>query len=312
MPILPATGSIGAVTMTAAPTAPYPSAHVVDVALRDGSTLHVRPVSEDDTPKIKRFLGTLSRESIGFRFFGSPNLDWVCEWSVDVDYSDRYALVASTGGAGPQSKIVAHGAYMRLDEHRAEVAFMVSDQWQGRGIATIMLAHLAAAAEEHGISTFFAEVLPHNHRMIDVFGESGFPVKRHRKQDVIEIELPTSISDQTLDHFDLRDRTAAIAALRGILQPRSVAVIGASRHRRTIGGELWHNLIAGGFTGEAYPVNNKARTVQGRRAYSSIATVPHKVELAVIAVPAEHVADVARECATAGVRALLVVSGGFS
>lgn len=305
---LTATGSIGAVTTIATPPAAYPSAHVVDVALRDGSTLHVRPVSEQDTPKIKRFLGTLSRESIGFRFFGSPNLDWVCEWSVDVDYSDRYALVA---GTGPEQAIVAHGAYMRLDEHRAEVAFMVSDQWQGRGIATIMLAHLAAAAEEHGISTFFAEVLPHNHRMIDVFVESGFPVKRHRKQDVIEIELPTSMSEQTLDHFDLRDRTAAVAALHSILEPRSVAVVGASRHRRTIGGELWHNLIAGGFTGKAYAVNDKARTVQGRRAYSSIATVPEKVELAVIAVPAEHVAGVARECAATGVRALLVVSGGF-
>lgn len=281
---------------------------MVDVALRDGSTLHVRPVSEDDTPKIMQFLKTLSRESIGFRFFGSPDLDWVCNWSVDVDYSDRYALVASTG---PEQAIVAHGAYMRLDEHRAEVAFMVSDRWQGRGIATIMLAHLAAAAEEHGISTFFAEVLPHNHRMIDVFSESGFPVKRHRTRDAIEIELPTSMSEQTLDHFDLRDRTAAVAALRGILQPRSVAVIGASRHRRTIGGELWHNLIAGGFTGKAYAVNDKARTVQGRRAYGSIATVPEQVELGVIAVPAKHVASVARECAAAGVRALLVVSGGF-
>jgi acetate---CoA ligase (ADP-forming) len=305
---LAAAGSIGAVTTIAAPPAAYPSAHVVDVALRDGSTLHVRPVSEGDTPKIKRFLGTLSRESIGFRFFGSPNLDWVCEWSVDVDYSDRYALVASTG---PEQAIVAHGAYMRLDEHRAEVAFMVSDEWQGRGIATIMLAHLAAAAEEHGISTFFAEVLPHNHRMIDVFVESGFPVKRHRKQDAIEIELPTSMSEQTLDHFDLRDRTAAVAALHSILRPRSVAVVGASRHRRTIGGELWHNLIAGGFTGKAYAVNDKAGTVQGRRAYRSIATVPEKVELAVIAVAAKHVAGVARECAAAGVRALLVVSGGF-
>ncbi len=288
--------------------AAYPSAHVVDVALRDGSTLHIRPVSERDAPAIKRFLGTLSAESIGFRFFGSPDLDWVCEWSVDVDYSDRYALVASTG---PEQAIVAHGAYMRLDEHRAEVAFMVSDAWQGRGIATIMLAHLAAAAEEHGISTLFAEVLPHNHRMIDVFDESGFPVKRHRTQDVIEIELPTSMSEQTLDHFERREETAAVAALHSFLQPRSVAVVGASRRRRTIGGELWHNLIAGGFTGEAHAVNDKARTVQGRRAYRSIARVPGPVDMAVIAIPAERVAGVARECAAAGVRALLVISGGF-
>ncbi len=293
---------------TASATPVYPSAHVVDVALRDGSTLHIRPVSERDAAAIKRFLRTLSAESIGFRFFGSPNLDWVTDWSVDVDYADRYALVASTG---PEQAIVAHGAYVRLDEHRAEVAFMVSDAWQGRGIATIMLAHLAAAAEEHGISTLFAEVLPHNHRMLDVFGESGFPVKRHRTQDVIEIELPTSMSEQTLDHFEQREETAAVAALESFLRPRSVAVVGASRRRRTIGGELWHNLIAGGFTGEAHAVNDKARTVQGRRAYRSIAEAPGPVDMAVIAIPAERVAGVARECAAAGVRALLVISGGF-
>jgi acetate---CoA ligase (ADP-forming) len=291
--------------------AAYPSAHVVDVALRDGSSLHVRPVAATDAPAIRRFLEGLSIESIGFRFFGSPNLDWVCDWSVDVDYSDRYALVASTGQAGADEQIVAHGAYMRLDEHRAEVAFVVADAWQGLGIATIMLAHLAAAASEHGIATFFAEVLPHNHRMIDVFAQSGFPVTRHHMRDAIEIELPTSISRQTAEHFEERERVAAVAALRGFLRPRSVAVIGASRRRRTIGGELWHNVVQGGFAGGAYAVNEKARRVQGVRAYRSIAAVPAPVDMAVIATPAERVAEAARQCAQAGVRSLLVISGGF-
>jgi acyl-CoA synthetase (NDP forming)/GNAT superfamily N-acetyltransferase len=286
----------------------YPGAHDVDVALKDGSSLHVRPVRGTDTGAIRSFLEGLSLESIGFRFFGSPNLDWVCDWSVDVDYADRYALVATTGSGG---EIVAHAAYMRLDERRAEVAFVVADAWQGLGIATIMLAHLAAAAGERGISTFFAEVLPHNHRMIDVFAQSGFPVTRHAMSDAIEIELPTSISPQTAEHFEQRERVAAVAALRGFLTPRSVAVIGASRRRRTIGGELWHNLAQGGFTGAAYAVNEKARRVQGERSYPSIATVPGPVDMAVIATPAERVAGVARECAQAGVRSLLVISGGF-
>jgi acetate---CoA ligase (ADP-forming) len=304
-------GSIGAQVTSATAKARYPQAHVVDVALRDGSTLHIRPVSDGDGPAVRAFLDGLSAESIGFRFFGSPNLEWAAEWSVDVDYADRYALVASTARAGSGERIVAHGAYVRLDEQRAEVAFMVSDAWQGRGIATIMLAHLAAAAEEHDIATFVAEVLPHNRRMIDVFEESGFPVKRRRKPDVTEIELPTAMSEQTLDLFEERDRTAAVAALRSFLEPRAVAVIGASGRRRTIGGELWHNLCQSGFTGELYAVNDKARTVQGSRAYRSIAEAPGQVELAVIAVPATHVAQVARECALTGVRALLVISAGF-
>ena len=289
----------------------YPGAHVVDVALRDGSSLHVRPVARGDAGAIRAFLEGLSPESVGFRFFGSPNLDWVCGWSVDVDYVDRYALVATTGRGRGDGEVVAHGAYMRLDERRAEVAFVVADSWQGLGIATIMLAHLAAAACEHGISTFFAEVLPHNHRMIDVFAQSGFPVTRHDSRDAIEIELPTSITRQTAEHFEQRERVAAVAALRRFLQPRSVAVIGASRRRQTIGGELWHNLAEGGFAGNAYAVNERATSVQGANAYATIEQVPGPVELAVIATPAERVADAARRCAAAGVRSLLVISGGF-
>lgn len=295
--------------IAAANSASYPSTHVVDVALRDGSTIQIRPVSAEDTAAIKAFLTTLSPESIGFRFFGSPSLDWVADWSVDVDYSNRYALVATTGS---KRAIVAHSAYVRLDDQRAEVAFMVSDEWQGRGIATIMLAHLAASAEEHGISTFLAEVLPNNSRMIDVFGESGFAVTRRRKEDVIEVELPTSMSETTEEHFEERERMAAVAALRSFLAPHAVAVIGASRRRRTIGGEIVHNLVEMGFMGELYAVNNKAHTVHGLRAYPSIADVPGSVDLAVIAIPAEQVASVARECAEAGARALLVISGGFA
>ncbi len=288
--------------------AAYPKAHAVDVALKDGSSLRIRPVSGEDGPAIKRFLDGLSPESIGFRFFGSPNLDWVTEWSVDVNYSDRYALVATSGA---EEAIVAHAAYVRLDGERAEVAFMVGDEWQGKGIATIMLAHLAAAAEEHGIVRFAAEVLPHNRRMIDVFRQSGYPVEQRRGRDSIEIELPTAMSAQTLELFDERDRTAAVAAVRGFLEPAAVAVIGASDQRRTIGGELWHNLCQGHFGGELYAVNNKSRTVQGARAYRTIAEAPGQVDLAVVAVPAEHVTQVARECALTGVRALLVISSGF-
>jgi acetate---CoA ligase (ADP-forming) len=288
--------------------ASYPRAHVVDVALKDGSSLHIRPVSAEDVPAVKRFLDELSPESIGFRFFGSPNLEWVTKWSVDVDYCDRYALVASTG---LDQAIVAHGAYMRLSPERAEVAFVVGDAWQGKGIATIMLAHLAAAAEEHGISRLMAEVLPHNRRMIDVFRQSGFPVEQRAGGDSIEIELPTAMSEETLELFDERDRQAAVAAVRGFLEPSSVAVVGASGRRRTIGGELWHNLCQGHFDGELYAVNDKSRTVQGARAYRTIAELPGQVDLAVIAVPARHVTQVARECALTGVRALLVISSGF-
>ena len=301
---------MGSSTPTAStPDAAYPHDREADVVLRDGSTVHVRPVRAGDQDAIRAFLEGLSDESIGFRFFGRPNFDWVTNWSVDVDYADRFALVAE-GGSPPT--ILAHAAYIRGEGPAAEVAFIVADAWQGRGISTILLAQLAEVANQHGISTFTAQVLPANHRMIDVFRQSGFPVELRSTPDAIAVELPTSLSDAALERFRERERIASIAAARSFLEPRSVAVIGASRRRGTIGGEILHNLIANGFEGPVYAVNDHADVVQSLPAYRSVADIPGGVELAVIAVPAEHVVDAARQCASAGVRALLVISAGFA
>jgi acetyl coenzyme A synthetase (ADP forming)-like protein len=289
--------------------AAYPSTDSLDAALRNGSTVHLRPVSADDKPLAHSFLEGVSQTSLGFRFFGAANLDWVTDWAVDVDYADRYALVAITGA---EQEIVAHAAYIRTDDVHAEVAFLVADAWQGHGIATIMLAQLAAAAERHGISVFTAEVLPDNHRMIEVFRESGFPVEVHARDGVIYVELPTSLSAEVQEAFERRDQTASVAAVRSVLAPRSVAVIGASRRRGTVGGEILHNLVAGGFQGVVYPINSSATAVQTMPAFRSVGELPGPVELAVIAVPAVAVVDAARECGAAGVRSLVVISAGFA
>ena len=166
----------------------YPREREADIVLRDGSTLHVRPVRADDAPAIRAFLDAISPESITFRFFGTPNLEWVTSWAVDVDYRDRFALVAETGSP---ARIVAHAAYIRSSAERAEVAFLVADDFQGHGIATTLLAHLASVAEHEGITTFTAEVMPANHRMIQTFRESGFAVDIHSTYDSLSIELPT-------------------------------------------------------------------------------------------------------------------------
>ena len=293
--------------------------------LRDGSTVHVRPVRADDKPAIREFLEGVSPESIGFRFFGAIDLDWVTAWAVTVDYPDRFALVAETG---TPRRIIAHAVYIRVkpalpegetgsiestgDRSSAEIAFLVADAWQGRGISTLLLAHLAAVAEQHGITTFWAMVLPSNHRMIDVFRQSGFPVEVRSSPDTILVELPTSLSEEAMARFDERERLAAIAAVRRFLEPRSVAVIGASRRQDSVGGRILHNILASGFTGSVYAVNEHAGAVQSRPAYRSVADIGTQVELAVVAVRAERVVTVARECAAAGVRALLVISAGFA
>jgi GNAT superfamily N-acetyltransferase len=252
--------------------AAYPRDREAEIALRDGSTVHVRPVRPEDKTAIREFLDGVSPESIGFRFFGAINLDWVTDWAIDVDYTNRFALVAETG---TPKRVIAHAAYIRIqhalmggdtdqigagpDRASAEIAFLVADAWQGQGISTILLAHLAAVAQQHWITTFSAQVLPSNHRMIDVFRLSGFPVEMHSTPDVIELELPTSLTDEGLAQFDERERLASVAAVRAFLEPRSVAVIGASRRRDSVGGRILHNILAGDFNGAVYAVNNPRR-----------------------------------------------------
>jgi GNAT superfamily N-acetyltransferase len=169
----------------------YPAEQSVDIALRDGSTVHVRPVLDTDEDAIRAFLESMSLDSLYFRCCGIPNVKWLAKWSADVDYPDRYGVVATSGADGA---VVAHAAYVRLGDDRAEIAFEVGDALQGHGIGTLLLVHLAAVAACNGISVFIAQVMPSNHKMIDVFRDSGFPVKQRTANGVTEIELLTSAS----------------------------------------------------------------------------------------------------------------------
>ena len=288
----------------------YPAHREADVALRDGSTVHVRPVRPEDEGRLVEFFESLSPESRGFRFFtGGASAERAARFAVDVDYESRYGLLATRGEDEPP---VGHGTYVETGPGRAEVAFAIADQLQGRGLGTVLLAHLAEVAAEHGFSVFEAEVLPGNHRMIEVFRESGFPVEMSPVPGAIGIEAPTSFSANAVERFEQRDRLAAATAVSHFLEPRAVAVVGASRRRGTVGGEIFHNMLEAGFGGVVYPVNPSADVVQSVRAYPSIAAVPGEVDLAVIAVPAEAVADAARDCAEKGVPAMVVISAGFA
>lgn len=287
----------------------YPADQAVDVALRDGSSVHIRPVRPEDRDAIRRFLGGMSAESLYLRSFGIPNVDWLSNWSVDVDYADRYGIVATSG---PGEDTLAHAAYVRIDEHRAEVAFEVADRLHGQGLGTLMLAHLAGVAAQHGIQELRAVVMPSNHKMLDVFSSSGFPAEVVYEDGVTNVTIPTTISERTLEAFDRRQRTAAVSAVKSFLCPSSVALIGASRRPGTVGHQLLTNMLEAGFSGPVYPVNRHAREVLGQRTYRSVEEIGRPVELAVIAAPAAGVLEAARECAAAGVRALVVVSAGFA
>ncbi|HEX3202867.1 MAG TPA: GNAT family N-acetyltransferase, partial [Actinomycetes bacterium] len=260
---------------------------------------------------MRAFFERLSPESTGLRFFsGFPNLDSAVGWATEVDDQRRYSLVATSG----DGRVLAHAGWEReLDRpERAEVALAIADAMQGRGLGTILLGQLAEAADRAGIGVLGAEVLPRNHRMVTVFRDSGFPVTTRTIPGVVLVEVSTSLTPEGLERFERREQTAAVAAMRVFLAPRSVAVVGASRRRGTVGAELFHNLLAGGFNGPVYPVNPNAPVVQSVVAYPSIAGVPGPVDLAVVAVPAAAVVGTAEECAAAGVRALVVLSAGFA
>src|SRR5512132_1948351 len=292
--------------------ATYPADRENDVVLRDGSTVHLRPARPGDAPAMKQLLEGLSDRSRWLRFFSDfPNLEHAVRWATEVDYEHRYGLVATTGADG---HLVGHAGWEREADRpeRAEVALEIVDAMQSKGLGTILLGQLAEAAHQAGVEVLTAEVLPENHLMIKVFRDCGFPVRTHTVPGAVLVELPSSMSPEARERFERREQVAATAAMRAFLGSRSVAVIGASRRRGTVAGELFHNLLAAGFNGPVYPVNPKAPVVQSVVAYKSALEVPGPVDLAVLVVPAPLVVQAAQECAAKGVRALVVISAGFA
>ncbi|MFL6152387.1 MAG: GNAT family N-acetyltransferase [Ornithinibacter sp.] len=287
----------------------YPVEWEADVVLRDGTVAHVRPICPADGDGIRRFHAAQSAESIYLRFFAP--LRQLSDADVlrftHVDYADRVALVATM-----REEIIGIGRYDRIDARSAEVAFNISDHFQGKGIGSVLLEHLAAIAQEFGISRFTAEVLPQNRKMLSVFADAGYDVKRHIEDGVVEVGFDIEPTDSSKAVAMSREHRAEALSVRSILTPRTIAVIGASRRRNSIGSQLLDRLVEAGFTGSIHPVNPNVRTLRRRTAYPSVAAVPGKVDLAVVAVPAHAVLEVVDECAEAGVKSLLVVSSGFA
>ncbi len=291
-------------------TGDYPAHLISDVVLRDGSTLRVRPARPSDQVRVEDYLIDLSPETRRLRFWTQAiDVRTLAARIVDVDYQDHMTLIALFGG--DEGTMVGGAQYVRTDGTRAEFSVSVADAYHGKGIGSILIGQTAQAAAANGITLFVAEVLPENHRMVNVFRASGFPVSIRATPGSIEVEFPITLTEEAVEHFDRRDTESAVNAVRTFLQPSSVAVVGASRDSSSIGGQLFRNLLMSEFHGAVYPVNPKATVVQGVPAYASVRDVPGEVDLAFITVPAAYVAQVVRECGEKGVRALVVISAGF-
>jgi acyl-CoA synthetase (NDP forming)/RimJ/RimL family protein N-acetyltransferase len=288
----------------------YPAAFETDVVLTDGATASVRPIRPTDGPLITAFHARQSPQSIYYRYFSPrPRLsDRDLEHLTHVDYVDRFALVAVRAG-----ELIGVARYDRW-RHRseAEVAFFVDDANHGRGLATVLLEHLAARAREIGLSGFTASVLAENRKMIGVFTQAGFETATKFADGVIEVRLGLQPTPEAEAAIEGRARAAAAEAVRRLLSPRSVAVIGASRDPGTIGHDVVKLLQRAGFAGPVWPVNPNAHHVASIRAVGSILDIAEEVDLAIVAVPAEAVAAVVEECGRKQVYGVVILSAGFA
>jgi acetyl coenzyme A synthetase (ADP forming)-like protein len=285
--------------------------HEADVILRDGSTLRVRPIEPGDEPRLFAFYRALSDRSRTLRFQGAMSEDSLRRMASELIKADGESTFGLVATAGHAERIVGHAMYARVRDERAEVAFAIADDYQGRGLGTLLLGQLAGIASENGLQSFEAQVLPENHQMLEVFRESGFAVRTRAGQGEIHIEFPTELTPGALERFEQRERSAAVNAVRAFFQPRSVAVIGASRRRGSLGAEVLHNVLSYGFQGPVLPINPNSAWIQSVVAYPDVEQVPGPVDLAVLVIPAERVLTVAESCARKGVRALVVISAGF-
>jgi acyl-CoA synthetase (NDP forming)/GNAT superfamily N-acetyltransferase len=294
--------------MTTLDAPPYPAQWEMDAVLADGATVHLRPMRPDDDHALVAFHARLSPETVYLRFFSPrPRLaDRDVQRFTQVDYRNRMAFVAIL-----HDDVVAVARYDRLaDPAEAEVAFVVADAHQGRGLGTLLLEYLAAYAQVQGVTRFVAETLAHNRRMLDVFHAAGFRDVRQTDHGVVRVSMEITQTVESLAAVEERGWAAAVRSIRRLLRPRSVAVVGAGRDGG-IGRTILDNLLAGGFQGPVYPINPRSPTVAGVVAFPSVREAAGDVDLAVVAVPARDVLKVVDDCAAKGVRDLVIVTSGF-
>ena len=287
---------------------------ILRVILRDGQSLKVRPITHEDKEKLKDLFYRLNPQTRYLRFGYMKS--YISEQELDYftvsDPPDTYAYVALSG-EGNEERIVGVGRwFLSPDGKTAEIAFVVEDTIQVRGIGTALLEQLAIAAAKYRIKRFIAHVLPENTKMLEVFEDSGFAITKRIYEGTHELIFNLEEQEEYSKRQAFRQHIARSAGVRRIFYPKSVAVIGASRDPERVGGKVFRNLLFAGFSGVVFPVNPKTISVGGVLSYPTVEHVPGDVDLAVIIVPAAQVLEVIDQCARKGIISVIVISAGFS
>ena len=284
--------------------------------LSDGATIEIRAAQREDFEAVRDMHAKMSPDNLYLRFFSMSAM--VAEQEARricrEPGPDHAALLAILDG-----EVVGCGTYEQAGagSRSAEVAFTVADDLQNRGIGMLLLEHLVSLARGRGFRAFTAETLSENAAMLRVFADAGLQAQRSLVDGVYDLTfpLPADEADAALgtyrDTVAVRERSADVASMRPMLMPVSVAVIGASRRRGSVGRTILQNLIDGGFPGPIYAVNPGAAELDGIPCLPSAAALPNQVDLAVIATPSAAVLGVAEDCGRRGVGALVVIAAGL-
>jgi acetate---CoA ligase (ADP-forming) len=277
-----------------------------DVALKDGSLVHVRRAGDDDSPRLEEFLGGISPSTLASRFQGrvGKGRDHLEEV---MPTTKRFSLVAER-----EHRIIAEADFVPTGSNYADAGVLVTDAFQRKGLGTILLAQLSKVAADRGITRFTITTPATAHYKLSFVEEMGIPVRVGAAPGFVRVTFPTSITPAGLRAFEKGEAISAATAVSRFLGARSIAVIGASRDKGSIGGALFANILEGGFVGPVYPVNREATFVQSVTAYRSVLDCPGRVDLAFIVVPARYVSSAVKECAEKGVPAIVVIASGFA
>ncbi|MHB1288326.1 GNAT family N-acetyltransferase [Georgenia sp.] len=291
----------------------FPGHWAADVVLRDGSTMHIRPIRPSDAPALERMHARLSDQSIYFRFFAPlPRLSEKDLYRfTHVDHRDRVALVLVEDG-----EIHAVGRYDVITAGEAEVAFNVVDSDQGRGLGSILLDHLAAAGRERGIARFVADVLPANARMIRVFADAGYEVEQRLDDGYVRVTISIEETERSWRVMAEREQHAEALSMAGLLQAASILVLALGDdgdEGQALAGRVADSLLASEFTGPLHLVGLGAGAGDAVHVHrhASLSTVPAPVDLALVAGPPADVVASVGALHGCGVRALVVLSHGF-
>ncbi len=285
-----------------------PPAWESDVVTADGATVHLRPMQPDDEQRVAEMFQSVSDDSVYLRYFSPVKRATAARLEMrGIGEAGHVVRVAVLG-----DKLVGSARYDVTAPGVAEVAFVVPDEQQGRGIATLLFEHLAAIARSQGIHTFVAETLPSNSRMLGVFTAAGWPRRTRFEGGVVHTEFAIDPSPASLEAMSEREHAAEAASMARIMAPHSIAVLGASRTKGHVGNAVMQNLVDAGFTGDLYAINPNTAEILGVRSYASLSEVPGAVDVAIVIRPAAQLLEVVDECAAKGVAAVVIISSGFA